>query len=185
MRATATRRVLCAATAVLLGLSVAGCSGSSKSKPGTFASTLPSATGASGTLTKTEFLNKMNSVCAAIDTERKVLPTPSGPTDYANIAANLSGTLRLLPAFIAQADALVQRSPDKVELNAKWLSIEKADFAAVKPLAEKMVADSDAKDATKVPADGEALSGAPDHSATIADYMTSYGLTECATLESQ
>jgi hypothetical protein len=167
---------------VLAGLSLAGCSGSSKKTTGsgTFASTLPSG---GGPLSKTEFISKMNAVCAAVDTERKSLPTPSGLDDYPAISANLSGTLRILPAFIDQADKLVSRSPDRDLLNSNWLSIEKADFATIKPIAERMVVDSNAKDAAKVQADGEALSSAPDHSATIATFMSGYGLNSCASLE--
>jgi hypothetical protein len=172
-------RVTAGCLILLAGLSVAGCSGSSK-KPGSFASTLPST---ASTLTKAEFVTKMNAVCSAIDTQRKALPTPSGLTDYPAISANLSGTLRILPSFIAQADALVNRSPDRDLLNRSWLSIEKSDFATIKPIAERMVTDSNAKDATKVAADGEALSGAPDHSDTIATFMSGYGLTTCASLE--
>lgn len=162
----------------LLVLAVTGCS--SSKKPGSFASTLPS-TG--GTLTKAEFVSKMDAVCSAIDSQRKALPQPSGLTDYPAISANLSGTLRLLPSLISQADQLIGRTTDKATLTTNWLSIEKSDFAAVKPIAERMVADSNAKNADKVAADGEALSSAPNHSDTIATFMTGYGLTSCATLE--
>ena len=158
---------------------LAGCSSSSK-KPGTFASSLPNS---AGPLSKADFISKMNAVCQAIYSQRQALPQPSGLTDYAAISANLSGTLRLLPALITQADQLIGRSPDKASLTTNWLTIEKADFATVKPIAERMVADSNAKDAEKVAADGEALSGAPNHSDTIASFMTSYGLTTCATME--
>lgn len=182
MRMTTTRRVLCTAAALAVGLGSAGCSGS-KDKPGTFATSVSTANTTTG-LSKADFILKMNAVCSAVDQQRKALPTPSGLTDYPVIAQNLSGTLRILPAFISQADALVQRSPDKAALNTNWLDIEKADFTAIKPIAERMVTDSNAKDSAKVAADGEALSSAPDHSSTIATYMTSYGLTNCATLES-
>ena len=172
-------RVAAGCLVVLAGLSLAGCSGSSK-KPGGFSTSLPST---ASTLSKADFVSRMNAVCAAIDTQRKALPTPSGLTDYPAISANLSGTLRILPAFIAQADSLVSRSPDRDLLNRSWLSIEKSDFATIKPIAERMVTDSNAQDASKVAADGEALSGAPDHSDTIATFMSGYGLTSCASLE--
>jgi hypothetical protein len=175
------RLAVCVPVAVALCLTAAGCSSKKNSGPA-FASTLPSTTAA--TLTKAEFVTKMNAVCSAVDTQRKALPTPSGLTDYPNIVSNLSGTLRLLPSFIAQADQLINRSPDKAELTTKWLAIEKSDFATTKPLAERMIADSVAKNAAKVATDGEALSSAPDHSSTIASFMTSYGLTSCAALES-
>jgi hypothetical protein len=175
----ATPRVLACCCIAVLAAGIAGCSSSSK-KSGEFASTLPST---ASTLTKAEFVSKMNAICTAIDTQRKALPTPSGPTDYLAIAANLSGTLRILPSFIAQADQLVTRSPDRDSLNRNWLSIEKSDFATIKPIAERMVVDSNAKDSAKVSADGEALSSAPDHSSTIATFMTGYGLTSCASLE--
>ena len=174
-----TPRVTAACLVVLAGLSLAGCSSSSK-KSGGFATSLPST---ASTLSKAEFVTKMNAVCTAIDTQRKALPTPAGLDDYPAISANLSGTLRILPAFIAQADNLVSRSADRDLLNRSWLSIEKADFATIRPIAERMVVDSNAKDAAKVAADGEALSSAPDHSDTIATFMSGYGLTSCASLE--
>jgi hypothetical protein len=173
------RMAACCCIVVLIGLSIAGCSGTSK-RPGGSASSPPSTASA---LSKTEFVSKMNAICSAVDSQRKALPTPSGLTDYPAIAANLSGTLRILPAFIAQADQLVGRTADRDVLTRSWLSIEKSDFATVKPIAERMVLDSNAKDSAKVAADGEALSGAPDHSATIATFMTGYGLTSCASLE--
>ncbi len=184
MRMPATRRTLWVATALLFGLSLAACSGSKKGSSGTFASVVPTVDSTS-TLSKAEFISKMNSVCAAIDQQRRALPTPAGLTDYPNIISNLTGTLRILPTLIKQADVLIQRSPDRATLTSQWLAIEKADFAVVQPIAQKMVADSTTKDATKVAADGEALSNAPNHSADIAAFMTSYGLTSCATLENQ
>lgn len=182
MRMTIARRALCTSVAILLGLGIAGCSGSNKDKSATFASTAPTVDTTS-ILTKTDFIAKMNDLCSAVDQQRMALPVPTGLTDYPNIIANLSGTLRILPAFITQADALIQRSEDKAELTTKWLDIEKADYTATKPIAERMVVDSTAKDQTKVATDGEALASAPDHSADIASFMTSYGLTSCATLE--
>src|SRR6185312_15551591 len=173
------RRLAAGCCLLLAAGLVAGCSSSSK-KPGTFASSLPAT---SGSLSKAEFISKMNAVCSAISSQRQALPQPAGLTDYTAISANLSGTLRLLPSLIAQADQLIGRTADKATLTTNWLAVEKADFAAVKPIAERMVADSNAKDAEKVAADGEALSGAPNHSDTIASFMTTYGLTTCASME--
>ncbi|MGI8667168.1 MAG: hypothetical protein ACR2N4_14270 [Jatrophihabitans sp.] len=181
MPTTTGRRVLCLAAAVLLASGLAGCSSSSKDK-GSFPTALPS-TDSTSTLSKTDFLARMNAVCSAIDAQRKALPTPAGLTDYPNIAANLSGTLRILPAYLTQAEVLVRRSADKAELTSKWIAVEQSDFATIKPIAERMVADSTAKDEAKVSEDGEELSTVPDHSSTIADYLTGYGLTSCASLE--
>jgi hypothetical protein len=179
-RGTGSRRLLACCCLLLAAVGVlAGCSSSSK-KPGTFASTLPNTAAA---LSKAEFVSKMNAVCSAIYSQRQALPQPSGLTDYPAISANLSGTLRLLPSLITQADQLIGRTADKATLTNNWLSIEKSDFATIKPIAERMIADSNAKNAEKVAADGEALSGAPNHSDTIATFMTNYGLTSCATLE--
>ena len=171
------RRLLACGCLVLAAL-LAGCS--SSKKPGSFASSLPNT---AGTLSKAEFVSKMNAVCSAIYSQRQALPQPSGLTDYTAISANLSGTLRLLPSLISQADQLIGRTADKATLTVNWLSVEKADFATIKPIAERMVADSNAKNAEKVAADGEALSGAPNHSDTIASFMTNYGLTTCASME--
>ena len=84
-----------------MGLGTAGCT-SSKDKPGTFASTVPS-TNTATALTKADFIVKMNAVCSAVDQQRKALPTPAGLTDYPVIAQNLSGTLRILPSFISSS----------------------------------------------------------------------------------
>lgn len=190
MHKTTVRRALYLPVAALLGLSLVACGGSSKKSGDTGSFSTGSSTptqspgaGPTQALSKGEFVVNMNAVCAAVDSQRRALPTPSGLTDYPAIAANLSGTLRILPSFIAKAEGLVNQSVDKAQLTTKWLALEKSDYAATKPIAERMVADSTAKNASRVQADGAALSAAPDHSATIAQFMTGYGLTACATLE--
>ena len=125
----------------------------------------------------------MNAVCTVTNTNRAALPVPTSETDYAKISANLEGTLLLIPTFISEAEALVGQSADKAELTAKWISFEKSDFAAIKPIAQRMVDASKAKDSAKVKKIGAELDAAPNHSEAMARFMTTYGLTACANLE--
>lgn len=95
-----------------------------------------------------------------------------------------SPALRLLPVFIAHAETLIAKSDDRPALERNWLAIERADYAAVKPIAERTVADSNARNAARVKADVQALDAAPDHSSSLAVYLRNYGLTSGASLES-
>ncbi len=147
-----------------------------------FAST--SAGSQTSRLSKPDFLIRMNALCSAVDAQRKALPTPAGPTDYAAISTNISATMRLLPSLISHAEALIAQSADRALLEKNWLSVEKADYAVIKPIAQRLVTDSNAHDAAKVRADGAALDAAPDHSRGLSTFLTGYGLSSCASLES-
>lgn len=162
--------------------SSASTAGSSTPAPG-FAST--SAGTPKGELSKPDFLIEMNAICTSFTAQVKALPTPTAATDYAAITTNLTGTLRLLPAFISQAEALVDRSAERAVLQKNWLAVEKADLAAYKPVAQRMIAHSKAHDAAKVQADANALSALPDHTSRLVTYLNGYGLSSCAQLESQ
>ncbi|HEX8306581.1 MAG TPA: hypothetical protein VF612_17025 [Jatrophihabitans sp.] len=154
---------------------------SSSPAPG-FAST--SAGTPKGVLSKPDFLIEMNALCASFGTRVKALPTPTAATDFDAITANLTATLRLGPSFISQAEALVNRSAERAILQKNWLSVEKADFAAFKPVAQRMIVHSKARDAAKVQADANALSAVPNHSRTLAAYLAGFGLSSCAELKS-
>jgi hypothetical protein len=65
----------------------------------------------------------------------------------------------------------------------KWVSLDEADFAGQKPLLDKVLAAAQAKDADQTGQYLNQLSNYKDHSAEAASYLTSYGLTDCATLE--
>jgi len=151
--------------------------------PGGFAST--SAGTPTGVLSKPDFLIKMNAFCSAVDAQRQALPTPKGATDFAAISVNLSGTMRLLPSLISHAEALMKPFAQRAELEKNWLDVERADYAAMKPIAERMIADADAHDAAKVQADADAMTAVPDHSAILISYLKDFGLDSCAHLESQ
>lgn len=192
---------------VLLGLVVAGCGGSSSksaspapspsgsnatssassaaassSSPASgFAST--SAGTPSGVLSKPDFLIDMNTLCRSFSARVKALPTPTGATDFDAITTNLTANLRLAPSFLSQAEALVDQAAERAVLQKNWLAVEKADYAAFKPVAQRMVAHSKDRDAAKVQADANALSALPDHSKALATYLAGYGLSDCATLE--
>ncbi|MDQ1740092.1 MAG: hypothetical protein QOE53_1744 [Pseudonocardiales bacterium] len=192
----------------VLGLILAGCGGSSAksaspatsssgSSAGSSASSATASTSSpapgfastsagtpSGVLSKPDFLIEMNAKCKSFSAQVKALPTPAGATDYTAITSNLTATLRLVPSFISQAEVLVTKSAERAVLEKNWLAFEKADFATFKPVAQRMVAHSKARDAAKVQADANALSALPDHSSTLTAYLNGYGLYSCAELES-
>ena len=202
-----------AAPLAVLGLVLAGCDGSpshsaapassatgspsgSATGSGSSASTPESSTPApgfastsagtpKGVLSKPDFLIRMNALCSSVDAQVKALPTPTAATDYAAISTNLTETLRLVPSFISQAEALVAQTAQRAALEKNWLAIEKADFAAFKPLAQRMVTHSKAHDAAKVQADANALSALPDRTSRLVTYLKGYGLSSCAQLKSE
>lgn len=176
--------------ALAVTVMLTGCGSSGPSGASTVSSAAPSQSPgtASGSaaplLTKADFVAKMNAVCSTIDAKRKALPAPASPTDYAAVATFTKGTLTLVPQFLSEAEALIAQSPDKAELTAKWLVYEKGDFAVAKPIAERLLAAGNAKDAAAVNTYATKLSQVTDHSSQIASFMTTYGLNTCATLES-
>jgi hypothetical protein len=127
----------------------------------------------------------MNALCSAVDAQVQALPKPASATDYTAISTNLTGTLRVLPVFLSHAEKLVAKSAERVALERNWLAVERADYAATKPIAERTVADSNAHNAAKVQVDVQALATAPDHSSSLAAYLRDYGLTSCASLETR
>jgi hypothetical protein len=194
----------------LLGLVLAGCGGSSSQSAAPPGSPSGSSTGSTpssasmpsssapapgfastsagtprGVISMPDFLIEMNRMCSSFDAKLKALPTPVGATDFAKINANLTGNLRLAPAFLSQAEALVSRTAVRAALEKNWLATERADFAAFRPLAQRMIADSKAHNAAKVQADASALSALPDHGKTVAAYLNGVGLSSCARLESE
>lgn len=193
MRLTAARTLVAVPLAVLIGAGVTACSSGSKSTTAasaggtSAASQSAAAPGTAATsaapLSKAAFIARMNPVCADINAKQKALPTPTGPADFANISANVTGTLSLVQSYLSQSETLIAQAADRQQLNAHWLTVEKADIAATRPLFAALGTASDAKDTAKVQAAAAALSKAPDHSKTIAAFMTSYGLTACAALE--
>jgi hypothetical protein len=196
------------ASFALVGLLLAGCGGSSSKSaapagsPSVSVSASVSASttdpaGSSGPafastsagsptdkLSKPDFLIAMNALCSAVDAQVQALPRPTSGTDYPALSTNLTGTLRILPVYLSHAEALIAKSAERAALERNWLAIEKADYAATKPLAERTVADSNAHNAAKVQADLQALDAAPDHSSTLAAYLRDFGLSSCASLES-
>ena len=111
------------------------------------------------------------------------MPEPSGPTDYANVVSNLQGTTKLFPAFLSQVDRLVGQSPDRTELQTKWVEPEKDELGKFAAAAEKVIADAQGHNAAKVQTDIGGLNEANTNSKAIGSYLDGYGLTECANLE--
>lgn len=188
-------RQLCLPAAALAAVSLSACGGSSKdaAAPGrataatstsVSATPSPTPTPSPATLSKAEFVSKMEAVCLDFTTRIDGLPQPASQQDFATIATDIQGTLTLYPQYIRQADALVNRSADKARLTRSWLSVEKSDFAASEPALKKLVADVKAKNRTAVAADLKALDKVPDHSEAIAAFMSGYGLKKCAALQS-
>lgn len=164
------------------GVLVAGCSGSAGPKStATSRSTVTSPSSAA--LSKADFLTQMNAVCSEVNDATNKLPQPASPSDFATVIANLGGTEKLFDPFLAKVDALVPRSPDSAQLQAKWVTPEKAELSRFRAAADTVIADARAGDATKVGQDINALGEANSNSAAIASYLTSYGLTGCAALE--
>ena len=135
-------------------------------------------------LPKAAFVSQTNALCSSVYDKVSKLATPSGPTDYPAVIAYAKATLDQFPPFSRQAKALVARSPDKDELTAKWVTLDESDYAAQKPLLGQLLAAAQAKQAANVERLEGALQQTPNHSDAEAKYLTSYGLTECAKLQS-
>jgi hypothetical protein len=182
------RSVVSWVATALGGCVLAACSSSgSKSPAGNTTlqtSQSTSTTQATSGLTKTEFVAQADALCHAIVAKTDALPQPSGATDYAAIIATGQEALALFPSWLAKEQALVAQSSDKDELTAKWLAVEESDFNAQQPLLAQLVAAAKAKQTDKVGSIADQLNKAPTHSDSIAAYLTGYGLTECAKLES-
>lgn len=145
-----------------------------------FAST--SAGSPTDVISKPNFLIRMNAVCSAIDAQRQALPTPTDLTDFDTIILNLTGTMRLVPALISQAQRVMAPFAQRAELEKNWLALERADYAAVKPIADRMIAHSRARNAAAVEADANDMATAPNHSGTLKTYLENFGLSSCAHL---
>ncbi|MEO7261547.1 MAG: hypothetical protein ABI047_09885 [Jatrophihabitantaceae bacterium] len=185
-------RQLCLPLAVLAAVGLSACGGSSEKATASqkatgttsaASSSAPAPSPSPTLLTKAEFVAKMDAVCVDFTTKLQQLPQPAGEDDYVSLAANIDGTLKLFPAYMKQAGALVGRSVDKAMLTENWLSVEKSDFAVLEPALKKFLADIKAKNEANFAADTSALDNAPDHSEAIAGFMSGYGLKSCAILE--
>lgn len=185
-------RQLCLPLAVLAAVGLSACGGSSENAPpppkatgstSAASSSAPTPSPIPTLLTKAEFVAKMDAVCVDFTTKLQRLPQPADEEDYVNLAANIEGILKLWPAYMKQADALVGRSADKATLTENWVRVEKSDFAVLEPALKKFLADIKAKNEANFAADTSALDNAPDHSEAIAGFMSGYGLKSCAILQ--
>lgn len=192
---------------VLLAVLPAGCGGSSSTPPtGTPAassSTTPSATGSTASsaparsapgfastsagsprdvISKPDFLIDADRLCSKLDTQLQALPQPTAATDYAAIVSNLTGTVRIRTALISGAESLVARAGERVALEKNWLDVERADFAAFKPAAQRVIDAARRHDPAKVQAAANALSAVRNHDTAVAAYLKDYGLASCSRL---
>lgn len=168
---TASRRAsltALACSAALVAGAISGCSSSGA--------------GGGTKLTKAEFITKMDARCAQTLARIKTIAQPTGLTDYAAILNFDAVAETEQPAFQADATVLVDESPDKVALHKNWIDLDKADFAALKPILVRLDAAARAENQSALAAAAQAASSAPDHSTAETAYLKSYGLTDCATL---
>jgi hypothetical protein len=198
------------APVVVLGLLLAGCGGSSppaaepsagpasasNSASGSSAASTPvrptgtappgfastSAGSPRDVISKPDFLIDANALCSRLDTQLQALPQPTAATDYAATVANLTGTLRIRTALISGAEALVVRAGERADLEKNWLDVERADFAAFQPAAQRVIDAARRHDPARVQAAVNDLSAVRDHDATVAAYLDRFGLASCAHL---
>ena len=173
------------ALAAACAVTMAGCASSSKhtsAAAGSNTSATASPT-PSTALSKAAFITQADAICTKIDAQLSALPNPAGEQDYPAMAANLEGSVALFKSYISQVQPLADQTADAAELNSKWLTLEKEDFAKAEPLVTKMIAALKAKDAAQIKAIGDQLDAQPDRSKEYAAELTSYGLTSCAKLE--
>jgi hypothetical protein len=137
-----------------------------------------------GMLSKAAFISKADAVCSAANTKLTGLPRARSDTDYAALLNDFTSTLSIFDAYFTQAEALVALSTDRETLTKKWLKVEEGDFAASRPIIEKLVAALQAKDDSAVRSLDKKLQAAPDHTDQLIIFFKSYGLNACAALES-
>lgn len=197
---TGSRRWSAAALLVALALLASACSstaggsrpsGPESTGPGSSTTSLKS-TGTSGKidrspaperLSKAAFVQQMDAVCHGVITKLAAVPAPTSADDNVALKNYSIVTLQEFPSYIDQAKALVARSPDQAELTSNWLTPEQSDFAVVRPLIARLVTAIDANDTAEVTSLKTQLNNSPDHSAAMAKFLTGYGLTDCASLE--
>jgi hypothetical protein len=174
------------ALALLLaaGLVLSGCSSATNGHPTGSGAPSTGNSAPAGPLSKPAFLSQMNGECNEVIAKLAAVPLPSSLDDFAGIERYGALSLQLFPPYLARAKSLVARSADRAELTTKWVAVEESDYQTSAPLLTKLVAAAHAKDSAKVTSIETQLNATPDHSADIAAFMTSYGLTDCASLES-
>jgi hypothetical protein len=137
-----------------------------------------------GMLTKAQFVTQADAVCKDTDAKLSALPQAKDNNDYSALLTDFTSTLAIYPAYFAQAERLVAQSTDRAELTRKWLKVEEGDFAASKPIIEKIIAALQAKDDSAVTSANRKLQAAPNHTDDLIVFFKSYGLSACASLES-
>lgn len=178
--------------ATALGAAVlAACSSSVSGQPdkstasdSTTPATQQASSSSANAMSKTEFVSAANALCHTVAGQIAALPTPSGAGDYAALITYVQAAKALFPPWLAHEKALVAQSADKDELTAKWISLEEADYNAQKPLLDQLLTAAQAKQSAEVGRLGGELDKAASHTDEISAYLTTYGLADCAKLES-
>jgi hypothetical protein len=170
-------RWLLVSTAVVVPLVLSSCSGSATR-------TSAPTTAPPGLLSKAAFIAKADAVCDAANTNITALPRAHSDSDYPALLTDFTSTLTIFQTYFAQAEALVAVSTDRATLSRKWLTVEEGDFAASRPLIERIIAALQAKDDSAVRSLDKKLQAAPDHTDQLIVFFKSYGLGACASLES-
>ncbi len=164
------------------GIPPAGGGTGGGSTPASTATTAPA--GKPGTLPKAAFIQQADRVCAGSLAAIDKLPAPTSDTDYAGLAAYAQGVITLYEQFTTQIDPLIARSADKAELIAKWRAPEDAVFKKVKPQYDALAAAAKAGDGTRAQQILTEISSSSDDGVDYSTFLQSYGLTDCANLES-
>lgn len=164
-------------------LAVTACSSSKKSTEASTTPTSSSPSPSSSLLSKADTITQADAICATTKTKSDAIPSPKSETDYAGLKTAITQSITLHDEFFTAISAVVDKSADASELHAKWLDVEKADFDAFKPIAEKFIAAVDAKNQTEIQAQSAALDKAPDHTTEYASFLKTYGFTSCYDLE--
>ncbi|SOD71733.1 hypothetical protein SAMN05892883_1210 [Jatrophihabitans sp. GAS493] len=180
-----------AAAAAALTLTLAACgsdastAASAPSKVSASATPAPTATPVPTPtpLTKAQFIVQANALCTATKKKSDAIPDPSEEGSFAAVASSSAQEEEVHSEYFAALTPLVSQAADAATLQAKWLSIENADWTASKPIFDELIAAAQAEDEAKVNTLLTAVGKTPDHSAQLAKFMTSYGLTKCAALE--
>jgi hypothetical protein len=140
--------------------------------------------GSGSKLSKADFITQADAQCASTLKQVNAIPSPTGPTDYDAILKSDKFAETAEPALLKTLSDLADRTDDSAALHKNWLDVDTADFAAQKAFLVKFDAAATAKDSAQLTTLANQASAVPDHSADSAKYLTSYGLKDCASLES-
>jgi len=153
----------------LLGLALAGCGGGD--------STNGAAAGAStpAELTKQAYVEQASAICTQASTDLRALPQP---TDAAGFTSYLNGSVAAAKKATTALSALPAPAADAAELKTKFTDPLSQQVSAIEALVPKFDQAAKAEDPTKA----FAAIAPPQLPQADAAFLSSYGLTSCASL---